>query len=133
MGSDSLWMFDFFGSVMPVFLVAVLGIVLLSAGKNILQWNRNNHQPLLTVYSVIVSKRSEVKHTAPAEDGSGSRPRTLYFITFEVESGDRMEFAVSGDEFGMCAEGDEGRLSFQGTRYLKFERHHKIRRQALRG
>ncbi|NMO95891.1 DUF2500 domain-containing protein [Paenibacillus lemnae] len=133
MGSDSYWMFDFFGSVMPVFLVVVLGIILLSAGKNILQWNRNNHQPQLTVDSRIVSKRSEIKHTHAADDSSASRPRTFYYLTFEVESGDRMEFAVSGDEFGICAQGDEGRLSFQGTRYLKFERNPKSRHEAAGG
>ena len=29
---------------------------------------------------------------------------------------------VLGTEYGMLAEGDSGRLSFQGTRYLSFER-----------
>ena len=41
---------------------------------------------------------------------------------FEVESGDRMEFSVYGEEYGMLAEGDEGKLTFQGSRYLGFER-----------
>ena len=30
--------------------------------------------------------------------------------------------AVSGLEYGMIAEGDEGKLTFQGTRYLSFDR-----------
>ncbi|MEF2691806.1 MAG: DUF2500 domain-containing protein, partial [Eubacteriales bacterium] len=47
---------------------------------------------------------------------------TTYYVTFQVESGDRMEFHVSGLEYGMLAEGDTGRLTFQGTRYLSFER-----------
>ena len=29
---------------------------------------------------------------------------------------------VSGTEYGMLSEGDTGRLTFQGTRYLSFER-----------
>jgi hypothetical protein len=33
-----------------------------------------------------------------------------------------MEFAVSGNQYGMIAEGDFGRLTFQGTRFLSFER-----------
>ena len=45
-----------------------------------------------------------------------------YYVTFEVESGDRMEMKVSGSEYGLLAIGDSGRLSFQGTRYLGFER-----------
>ena len=47
---------------------------------------------------------------------------TTYYVTFQVERGDRMEFHVSGLEYGMLAEGDTGRLIFQGTRYLSFER-----------
>jgi hypothetical protein len=33
-----------------------------------------------------------------------------------------MEFSVYGEEYGMLAEGDEGKLTFQGSRYLGFER-----------
>ena len=47
---------------------------------------------------------------------------TRYYVTFQVESGDRMELSVSGPEYGMLAEGDRGELTFQGTRYLSFER-----------
>ena len=43
-------------------------------------------------------------------------------MTFEVESGDRMELHVDGSEYGMLVEGDYGMLSFQGTRYLGFVR-----------
>ena len=47
---------------------------------------------------------------------------THYYATFEVESGDRMEFELRGSEYGLLAEGDLGKLTFQGTRYLGFER-----------
>ena len=33
-----------------------------------------------------------------------------------------MEFHVSGQQYGMLVEGDQGKLSFQGTRFLNFER-----------
>ena len=33
-----------------------------------------------------------------------------------------MELHVAGHEFGMLIEGDRGMLTFQGTRYLSFER-----------
>lgn len=44
------------------------------------------------------------------------------YVTFQVESGDRMELNVSGTEYGMLIEGDYGELTFQGTRYLGFVR-----------
>ncbi|MFQ7426147.1 MAG: DUF2500 family protein [Faecalibacillus intestinalis] len=33
-----------------------------------------------------------------------------------------MEFSVYGKKYGMLAEGDEGKLIFQDSRYLRFER-----------
>ena len=40
----------------------------------------------------------------------------------ELENGKRLELGVKDPEYGMLAEGDQGRLSWQGTRYLGFER-----------
>ncbi len=69
----------------------------------------------------MVSKRSEVsrRHNAGTHT---SHTSTSYYVTFQVASGDRMELPVSGSEYGMLAEGDYGDLTFQGTRYLRFER-----------
>ena len=47
---------------------------------------------------------------------------TRYYATFQVESGDRMELYIPRNEYGLLAEGDRGKLTFQGTRYLGFER-----------
>ena len=60
----------------------------------------------------------------PAQPPHGfhSTISTSYYATFQVESGDRMELSVTGTEYGLLAEGDRGKLTFQGTRYLGFER-----------
>ena len=65
-------------------------------------------------------QRTEVSrhHT----DNTMAHTFTTYYVTFQVESGDRMELTVSGSDYGMLVEGDIGKLSFQGTRYLGFER-----------
>lgn len=47
---------------------------------------------------------------------------TTYYVTFEVASGDRMELNITGQEYGLLVEGDWGDLTFQGTRYLGFQR-----------
>ena len=36
--------------------------------------------------------------------------------------GDRLELPVDGSDYGLLVEGDTGKLSFQGTRYLGFQR-----------
>ena len=65
----------------------------------------------------IVDKRMSTHHHS-----NGHHHHThSYHITFEVQSGDRMELRVPRSEFGLLVEGDEGVLSFQGTRYLGFE------------
>lgn len=70
-----------------------------------------------------VTKRTNVvHHNAGMNDLSQMSSSTTYYVTFEFGSGDRFEFAVGGPEFGMLAERDSGKLTFQGTRFLKFER-----------
>lgn len=106
----------------------VSGIILLTFIKGIVQWNKNNHSPRLTVDATVVSRRMDVSHHnhvsagATGANGYHTTTSTSYYVTFQVESGDRMELQVDGSEYGMLVEGDHGRLSFQGTRYLGFER-----------
>ena len=47
---------------------------------------------------------------------------TAYFVTFQVQSGDRMELCVPAENYGLLAEGDCGELIFRGTRFQSFER-----------
>ena len=101
-----------------------LCIVLMTLLKGIKEWNKNNHSPRLTVPANVVAKRTHVSRHR--RNGAGDHHHyhtsTSYYVTFEVESGDRMELHLSGSEYGFLVEGDKGKLSFQGTRYLGFER-----------
>jgi hypothetical protein len=121
-GPDSSWMFDLTGTVIPIFLALMIGIVAVSAGRGLLQWSRNNSSPLLTVPARIVSKRSEVRQQQLQDENQSSRTSTTYYLTYETDEGVRMEFKVDGNEFGMSAEGDRGVLTYQGTRYHGFQR-----------
>ncbi len=120
--------FDAMFTIVPVFIsivfVLVLGIIVVAAVQGIGTWNKNNHSPRLTVPAQVVTKRTDVSRRRH-NSGTGMRhthTSTRYYATFQVDSGDRMEFSVSGPEYGMLAEGDRGDLTFQGTRYLSFER-----------
>lgn len=114
-------MFSVMNTALPIFFIIILGIILISVGRGILRYAFNSKQPLLIVPTIIVGKRTEVSHRHNT-DTAVSHTDSKYYITFEVESGDRLEFAVTGSEYGQCAEGDQGKLSFQGRRYLGFER-----------
>ena len=116
--------FDMMFSIVPIFImvifVAVVGMFVVTAVRGVSTWSKNNASPRLTVSAQVATKRTSVTHHHSQNDMGHSS--TWYYATFQVESGDRMEFAVSGPEYGMLAEGDQGTLTFQGTRYLSFER-----------
>ena len=116
--------FGLFQIMFSLVFFLVIGMFIVIAVKGIGQWNKNNHSPRLTVPATIVAKRTNVSHHHN-HSGTGmhhTTHSTTYYVTFQVESGDRMELHVAGQEFGLLVEGDEGKLTFQGTRYLKFER-----------
>ena len=111
--------FPFFGLFYLVFFL-ILAVFVVTAVRGIAQWSRNNASPLLTVQAKVVTKRTRVGHSGT--HNTGHHTYTRYYVTFQVESGDRMELPLSGREYGMLVEGDRGRLHFQGTRYLGFDR-----------
>lgn len=131
MGFESLWMFDWLGTVLPVFFAVVLGIVVLSIVREALSWNRNRQQPVLTVNSKIAARRTHLKQVH--HEPEAPHTITVYYVTFEVESGDRLEFQLSGEDYGMCAEGDEGELTFRGTKFYSFERRHRTMNGSMGG
>ena len=117
--------FGIFGLFGGMIFAIVIGSFIFIAVKGISQWVKNNNSPRLSVPAVIVSRRtstSRTNHSTGDAHGFYTSSDTTYFVTFEVESGDRMELQMSGREYGMLAEGDVGMLSFQGTRYLGFDR-----------
>lgn len=106
-------------------IITVLFFILFFAviAKNIGQWFKNENSPRLTVSAKIVDMRRKTHHHH--SNGHHHHSRT-YHVTFEVESGDRMELRVHRNEYGLLAVGDQGKLTFQGTRYLGFERKDEV-------
>ena len=105
----------FFDGGFSVLFVAVflllIGVVVFVIVSNIARAARDWASPRLTVPARVVAKRAQVWNHY-----------TYYYATFEVESGDRMELSLDGEDFGLLAEGDSGELTFQGEKFLSFER-----------
>ena len=110
--------FGAFGAMFSLVFLLVIGMFVVTAVKGIGEWNKNNNSPRLIVPAVIVTKRTNVHRSG----GEHHHTTTTYYVTFEVESGDRMELRVDRTEYGLLVLGDSGMLTFQGTRYLGFER-----------
>ena len=104
--------------------VLIIGTIIANLVRGARQWSKNNNSPRLTVPATVVAKRENVSssHHHSVNHHHHHHTSTTYYVTFQVESGDRMEVQVPGNEYGMLVEGDYGNLSFQGTRYLGFVR-----------
>lgn len=109
--------FSFMGIIVLLFIGAIglgiFGVVIYAIVSSTKQKVKNDHSPRVTSSAKIVNKRQKVR---------GEQSRTFYYATFEFDSGDRMEFSVEGEESGMLVEGDIGQLTFQGTRFIGFDR-----------
>ncbi|MGD9568760.1 MAG: DUF2500 domain-containing protein [Sedimentibacter sp.] len=115
--------FDLMFSLFPIMFFLVFGIIIFSVIKNIQVNMHNNKQPIIPVQAKIVAKRYDVTHHNHGNAGNMHHSsRTWYYATFEMTNGERMEFQIPSQEFGLLAEGDEGTLQFQGTRFISFTR-----------
>jgi len=109
-------MHRFLFTLIPILMLIVIVSSLVSSFR---QWNKDNHSPKLTVPVTVVGKREDYRRR---RNGNHTSHRTYYYVTFQVESGDRMELRLQGNEYGLLVEGDRGNLTFQGSRYLGFAR-----------
>jgi len=114
-------------SVVPAIIligfIVVIGIIIFRVVKGGAEWTSNNNSPVLTVDAKVVAKRMQVNQHAHGTNMTHHHHTTSrYFATFEMESGDRMELKIPTKEYGLLAEGDAGKLTFQGTRYKGFDR-----------
>ena len=112
-------LFNLMFAIVPLLMFA---IVFLAVVRSVKDWHRNERSPRLTVEAKVVTKRTAYRRTMSNKTDVYSGARTDYFATFEFESGDRLELPLKGQEYGMLVEGDRGKLTFQGTRYLGFQR-----------
>lgn len=107
------FMFTVFPVIFVVVFLFILAIFISTFVKSARQERNNHHSPKLTVEATIVTKRIHVW---------GDHSRTNYYATFQVASGDRMELEVPNGQYGYLVENDTGMLTFQGTRFISFER-----------
>ncbi len=114
-------MFSIISFLFPIFFMLIFGLIMFRIIKGIGQWRSNNKQPILNVEAEVVAKRTHVSKQHN-NNGAHVHTSTTYYVTFQVQSGDRMEFVVPSKEYGMLVEGDRGNLIFQGTRYHGFHR-----------
>ena len=120
-------MFDLFNSLFPIlFLIIftlVIGTFIITMVKGVSTWHKNNNSPRLVVNAVVSDKHEDVSYHHHNNNGMvHTTSNTDYYVTFTVEGGERLVLAVDRQEYGYLVVNDQGKLTFQGTRYLGFER-----------
>ncbi|MTB64869.1 DUF2500 family protein [Streptococcus sp. zg-86] len=105
-------------SMIPVWFLLVFAIVigmfLWRLGSSLFEALRNNASPKEVLSAKLISKRTHVHGNEGAY--------TAYYVTFELDNGERREFRVKSQIYALSAEGDKGEVTFQGTRFLDFKR-----------
>lgn len=107
-----------------IFFIAFIGIFIFifatifkSVSASINEKRYNDSQPVITKDVKITGKRTELS------GGGKHSVSTSYFTTFEfAEDKKRLELEVTDGDYGLMAEGDLGKLTFQGRRYQQFQR-----------
>ncbi|MEI2775192.1 MAG: DUF2500 domain-containing protein [Tetrasphaera sp.] len=97
-----------FGALMVAIMLAVIRGVRRSAA--------NRRAPLLNRPATVVAKRTGIS------GGGNSSASSHYFATFEFPDRSREEFGLRGEDYGLLAEGDQGTVTTQGTRFHGFQR-----------
>lgn len=117
--------FDIMFNIMPIIVMIMFGLVftlfVLAFINGFKEKKKNDGSPILDVNAEIATKHGDVSHHHSGTNDMG-RSTTTYYVTFQFESGDRLELMVQGSEYGMMREGDKGKLRFQGTRFISFTR-----------
>ena len=94
--------FGLFNILFTIAFVAVAVVIIVTAIRSLGQWTENNNSPRLTVPATVVAKRTNVDHHN-GNDAAQYHSSTTYYATFQVESGDRMELRLAGNEgAGIC-------------------------------
>ncbi len=108
-----------------ILFCVIVGAIIHTLVTSIKENVKNNNSPILNVSAIVVSRRIKVSRRGRHSTGNHTyvgRDITTYYVTFQFDSGDRLELKVNDHEYGMLVENDKGNLKFQGTRYLEFNR-----------
>lgn len=119
-----MFRFNAFSGVFNLIFILAIGMIIFSLIKGFSEWSSNNKQPIIPVHSIVSSKRISVTHHNhnTGDNIMHTSTSTSYYVTSEFKNEERLELKLNGKEYGLISEGDRGILSFQGTRFISFER-----------
>lgn len=109
-------------------LFMILFIVVIGAmvAYVLFRWLKDRSSPRITTMAEIISKETnKVRHRSKREAGIGRRTTysNEYYVTFQLAHGDTLKLFIRIEaEYERLQEGDKGKLTYQGKRYIGFEK-----------
>lgn len=99
----------------PFYLFAgvIVAIIAFRLLRSLGEWQSNEQASREERFARLVTKRQHIW---------GDHSHTDYYVTLEFEDKSRLEFKVKAETYGLLAEGDQGTLTYQGTRFIDFKR-----------
>ena len=100
----------------------VVGLSLIIVAR---QWWKNRHSPLIVTQATILDKRIEehyIRSKRSASAGYRTRKVLIYYITFNLEGGEHIELRTNEQVYSKFQNGDCGKLTFKGSKYIEFVR-----------
>jgi len=109
--------FELFMLFVVIALIVLLFVpTIIRSATALRRASRIANSPERSAEATILSKRVEVSAI------DRGKPEQRHFATFQFPSGERVEFELTGHQFGLLAEADQGTLTWKGPRYLGFTR-----------
>ena len=111
----------------PAKIFIFLVIVLILGGaiwQGVLKWRvsrANDAAPVQQAGAKVLGVRTNTIADPPDMNPKvKTNPVITRFVTFELESGEKLELPVTPEQQASFKEGDRGQLKYQGTRFLGF-------------
>ncbi len=113
--------FTFFNVALTIIVLLAFSIAVVVLARRFQRWRKKNQAPRLTMNAKVVAKRISMSYDQK-RDPLDNKPVTTFTLAFQVADIGRKEFDVTDQEFDRLDEGTTGKLTFKGTRYIRFER-----------
>jgi hypothetical protein len=107
--------------IIGLFFAAVIGGITYQQIQKMRVSARNNALPILTSSATLISKRKDIIAQPPGINPKNQiAPSTTFFASFRLPDSQTVEVQVDNVQFAALTEGEQGRLTYQGTRFLGF-------------
>jgi|GEM_PF-5037977 len=107
-------------SFMTMFILVLVVCVIIVVFRRL----KNRSAPKVVTNATVSDKHiQEIMRRRKGADGLYHQMKTYrYYILFIIEGGEKMEFLVNKTEYSQVKNNQNGKLTFQGSKFIKFDK-----------